>query len=361
MIRKRGDKYTVQVYDARSGKKVWVGTFDKRGDAKEAETGALQELKRTRIRGSVTCDGFAETWVERFPRPKESTNRHNAERIRQFAEDFKGVRLSDITRADARDWALKHRSNVPAVRAMLNDAMRDDLLEANPFEDMRLPQSRGRRDLVVPTEEQVARLVQVARDTHGEYGRRVYANMLQFSAYSGLRIGELFGLRWSDVDRVGRTVRVERQWHVKGQVFTSTKSGKPRAVFLTDEALEALEATARDYELAEIFLTPNGKRFSGGSVTYWWNPVRAAAGLPGFPMHGLRHFFGTYLARMGVGPIQIAAMMGHQDGGRLAMELYVHMSEQDALASVARALGGSGPQNTLGSMAGLEQRRRRSA
>lgn len=340
MILKRGNKYGARIYDPSTGKNVWLGTFDTRREAKEAEADGLRDLKQAKVRTVATCAGFAATWIERFPRPKRSTNIHNAERIRRFVQDFGNTPLDRITRAQARDWALEHRSHVDVVRAMFSDAIRDGLIDSNPFADLRLKQSRGRKDLVVPTPDEVAALIQAARDVHGEYGRRVYANLVQFAAFSGLRAGELFGLRWSDVSLEARTIRVERQWNIKLQEFTTPKNGRARTVFLTDQAREALERTARTRH-EEIFRTPNEKLFSGGSVTYWWHPVRAAAGLPGFPFHGLRHHFGTFLAREDVGPVQIKSMMGHAD--LETTMVYVHMTEQDTLASVARALGHSGP------------------
>jgi hypothetical protein len=45
------------------------------------------------------------------------------------------------------------------------------------------------------------------------------------------------------------------------------------------------------------------------------------------------------LARMGLAPYEIAAMMGHKDGGKLAMERYIHVTERDARAKVAAAFG----------------------
>lgn len=343
MIRKRGNSYGVSVYDPRRGEKIWVGTYPLEREAKKAERDALNRLATTQTRDHATCDHFAQTWVDRFPRPKESTNRHNHERVRKFADDFKGVVLGEVTRAQARTWALANPSHVASVRAMFNDAIRDELLDSNPFEDLRLPRSRGRRDLIVPTVTQVDQLIEAARGKHGKWGELVYAPMIEFAAYTGLRAGEVFGLRFCDVDLAAGTVRVERQWNVKLQKVTSTKSGKPRTVHLSSRARRAFETVPRHDSPLEVFLTPHGRRFSGGSVTYWWYPVRAAAGLPELPWHALRHFYGTWLANQGVGPIQIASMMGHQDGGKLAMDLYIHMSEQDALASVARVLGEGGP------------------
>lgn len=340
MIVKRGKKWTPVIYDRKTGKKVWLKPCDTKTEARDLEAATLLELKQSKVREEATCDGFARTWVERFPRPKRSTNEHNAERIKRFIEDFQGRPLNKVTRAEARDWALEHRSNVPVVRAMFNDARSDELVDSNPFENLRLQQSRGRKDLIVPTDDEVTRLIEAAREVHGLYGRDVYANLIQFAAYTGLRQGELFGLWHDDLDLNAGVVRVSRQWNIKIREYTTPKSGKGRTVHLSRQAREAYERVPKS-DRREVFLTPNGKLFAGGSVTYWWHPVRAAAGMAHQDFHSLRHYYGTWLARNNVPPVALKEMMGHAD---LATTMvYIHMTEQDAVAQVAAALGAAGP------------------
>ena len=72
---------------------------------------------------------------------------------------------------------------------------------------------------------------------------------------------------------------------------------------------------------------------------HYFPPVARAAGRPEFTPHCLRHYYGTLLARMGLQPYEIASMMGHKDGGKLAMDRYIHVTEQDARAKVAAAFG----------------------
>jgi len=72
---------------------------------------------------------------------------------------------------------------------------------------------------------------------------------------------------------------------------------------------------------------------------HYWPPVARACGRPDLTPHGLRHYYGTLLARMGLAPYEIAAMMGHKDGGKLAMDRYIHVTERDARQKVAAAFG----------------------
>lgn len=67
-----------------------------------------------------------------------------------------------------------------------------------PFANLRLEQSRGRKDLIALTVEQLDELGEAALRVHGEFGP-VFRAMILFSAYVGLRPGELFALERSDV------------------------------------------------------------------------------------------------------------------------------------------------------------------
>lgn len=330
--RRRGNKWVWQGYVA--GQKHWVSGDDK-GEVEEKVAQLVLDRKKAK-RSSETCDRFAARWAGAYPREKESTNLHNHERVSKFGKDFKGVLLCDVDRVAARVWALENPGRWKNVRAMFTDAVRDGLAQENPFLNMRLAGGRGRRDLVVITSDQLEHILSCARTTWKDYGLRMYAPMIQFAAYSGLRPGELYGLRWDDVDFKTQTVYVQRQYNVKVHKFTAPKNGKARLLHLTPPAARALAKVPHQRE--EVFFTPRGHMFTGRVQHYYWNPVRNAAGLPGLDWYeATRHYFGTYLANMGLQPYDIAQAMGHQDGGKLALERYIHVGEQDARARIAAA------------------------
>src|SRR5271166_3438567 len=108
MAHRRGKRWTASGYDKALGRKKHIGTFDTRAEAQRAEA---DWRLRTRATGSETCGEFAERWTRDYPRPRASTNRHNAERVKRFAEDFQGVKLAAVDRPTARAWAMKHKSN----------------------------------------------------------------------------------------------------------------------------------------------------------------------------------------------------------------------------------------------------------
>jgi hypothetical protein len=128
----------------RSGKR-WVGTFATHRDGKDAEADVRKQVRRQH--GRMACDEFANTWIDRYPRRRESTNIGYRERISKFANDFACRQLDQVTRMEARAWALANPGRVHAVRAMFSDAARDGLVADNPFANLRLREPDGRRHL----------------------------------------------------------------------------------------------------------------------------------------------------------------------------------------------------------------------
>lgn len=330
MIIKRKNRYAVRIY--RAGRQEWIGTYPTRREAREAEREAFGRRRASR---DETCESFAGRWVEDFPRARASTNRHNGYSVKPFARDFKGVRMDDVTRRRARQWALAHRSSVGAVRAMFQDALNEEIVTENPFSNLRLPQSRGRRDLEVISEKRLHELADSALTSCDGYGSTFRACIL-FAAYVGLRPGELFTLKRADVDFAAGEVRIKTSLGSTGEV-TLPKNGKPRTVILPPPAAEALRSMPRRSDSLYVFTTPNGKRFSRTSHYYWWRAVRLAFGVPDMDFYELRHFCATHLLELGVSHADVAVQLGHTDGGALVMSTYGHPSEDAARERLRKA------------------------
>lgn len=332
MAKRRGKRWAAYGYDRKLKRKVALGTFDTQKEAKDAE--ADHRLK-SQPSGRETCDQLAERWARDYPRPRASTNAHNAERVKAFGQGFEGVRLAAVTRPQARSWGMEHRANVPAVRAMFNDALRDGLIESNPFANLRLPGSRGRKDITALTEAEVGTLADMALSPLMELGEFApqYRAMVLFSAYVGLRPGELFALNASDV--IGDLCHIERSLSRTGDVGP-TKTGRSRTVVIPPVALKAL-ADVPDHPSGLLFSTPRDCMWTQPAHHRHWAMLRKLAGRPGLDFYELRHAAATMLLERGVTPWDVAQQLGHTDGGQLVMELYGHPSEAGARARVAAA------------------------
>jgi integrase len=321
--RRRGKRWTASGYDPAVGRKRHLGTFDTRGEARDAED---DWRRRAKSSSREACDKFAERWTTDYPRPRASTNTHNAERVQAFGRDFKGIRLGDVDKPTARKWAIKHPSNVPAVRAMFGDAERDGLIAANPFANLRLPGSKGRKNIVALTEGELVELAALCRDPRmelGDFGPLLEA-MTLFAGFVGLRPGELYALKAS---KVGKGL---------ARIDTPTKTDQPRTVVVPRPAQDAIHGLPLNAS-GLLFESPRGKPWTTGSHSYYWRKLRLIANRPNLAFYELRHCAATLLLERGVSPWDVAVQLGHTDGGWLVQNLYGHPSEDAARARVAAA------------------------
>jgi integrase len=215
-----------------------------------------------------------------------------------------------------------------------NHAQRDGIIPTNPFTNLGLKQSRGRKDLTVLSPEELEHLGACAVATLGrEYGPSFRA-MILFAAYTGMRPGEVFALQWDDVR--GDEVHVRRNLDRTGNLKLP-KNGQARRIVLPPPAKAALTDVVRLEGQPWVFLTVRGKQFNNGNLAWVWGKVRAAAGRPGMDFYELRHFCATYLLERGLGAADVAVQLGHTDNGRLVMSTYGHPSEDAARRRILRA------------------------
>lgn len=336
MIVKRGTSYGVSVYDPSIGKKRWVGTFVTKSEAREAEREAA---RRPRGGSRVNCAAFAQIWLSDYSRPSPTTHQTYRYALNRFVADFGTKKLVDIDIPAARAWAKRNAvSNARVVRTMFNDAIADGIHPGpNPFANLRMTQSRGRKDLVPISIDDVYDLVDAAMRVHSEtlYGEE-FGAIIQFAAFVGLRPGELFALQPGDIGE--NRVRIERSLDNTGRI-KSPKNGRARTVVLPTPARTALDRVPDDREW--LFCSPRGKRLTRNSLYYWWRPVRAAVGRPGMDFYELRHFCATHLLELGLSPSDVAVQLGHTDNGALIMSTYGHPSDERARERIFAAYGGS--------------------
>jgi integrase len=177
------------------------------------------------------CHGLERSTIKTYETP-----------VRLFSRDFAGVPLASVDRPMTRSWAITQpRNNVNVIRTLFNHACRDGLIPGNPFSKLGLRQSRGRKDLVVLTPEELHALANCALSVYRDYGP-VFRAMILFAAYTGLRPGELFALTRQDL--AATEIRVRHSLSTVGEL-KRTKNGKARTVVLPRPAREALVDVTR--------------------------------------------------------------------------------------------------------------------
>ena len=195
MIIKRGNRYGVRIYVAK--RQVWVGTFRTRQEARLAEREALM---RVRPANDETVAEFVERWLRDFKRPRASTNRHNAYMVKPLVAELGSVKMSDLSRRRAREWAL--RPPCAAFRSCARCSTMRLTRSASPA--IPSPTCAWTSGAVGATSSRSPRARSASWPTQrsacsGTYGPTFRACIL-FAAYVGLRPAELFVLEWSDID-----------------------------------------------------------------------------------------------------------------------------------------------------------------
>ncbi|MHB8696008.1 MAG: tyrosine-type recombinase/integrase, partial [Solirubrobacteraceae bacterium] len=163
------------------------------------------------------------------------------------------------------------------------------------------------------TEEVEALLRAVPDDDLGRVERVMYLT----AAMTGMRQGELFALRWRDVDWSARRIRVRRNF-VRGEYGTPKSKRSSRSVPLASRVATELELLfqesqwKRDDDL--VFAHPEtGRPIDRSKLLKRFKAALKAAEVRPVRFHDLRHTFGTRMAAQGVPMRVLQEMMGHRD------------------------------------------------
>ena len=230
----------------------------------------------------------------------------------------------------------------------LKQAVQDGLIPRNATEAVKAPQVR-REEMRPLSAEQVKVLLEVAR------GDRLEA-LYVLAIHTGLRQGELLGLKWEDVDLESGTLRVRRTLVTAkgGPVLTAPKTkGSRRSVKLTQGAVEALRSHLK-HQLQEIdragsLWRENGLMFASESgepldrrylTSCRYKALLKRAELPMIRFHDLRHTCATLLLSKNVNPKIVSEMLGHASIA-ITLDTYSHVlpnMRDQAAAAMEEAL-----------------------
>jgi integrase len=153
------------------------------------------------------------------------------------------------------------------------------------------------------------------------------------AAMTGLRMSELRGLRWRDIDWSAQRIRVRntyvrREHDAEGKSELSTKRSVPMTTLLTGLLDGWSQRTVFSGDLDLVFAHPHtGKPLDRSKVLKRFKAACRDANVPVIRFHDLRHTFGTQLAASGVPLRTIQEFMGHAD--TKTTQIYVHYARSE--------------------------------
>lgn len=320
------------------GEQHWVpgGPWPTKAEARRAEEQHRIQLESVQSRVE-TCQSWADRWLTEFQRPGPATQRQYANAVRRFTADFGDRPLSGVTKLEARTWALSvPRSVSRVIGTMYGEAVRFAITDTNPFADLRIGTGEKKRSIEAPSLDQYRACIE-ACGTLGGYGPEI-RRMIQFAAWTGLRQGELFALRWQDVDEDREVIRVQQSRKLDGSIGLP-KNGRAREILYPAPAQVLGEQSPRPGD-EFVFHSPEGRPLLKGTFAWSWSKVRASAGQQQIRWHDWRHFCATQLLEMGVDHFAVSVQLGHTDGGQLVMSRYGHPSHDRARDRLKMAFSG---------------------
>jgi integrase len=323
---------------------------------KREAASAVAELKTKLDRGTYvkptarTLGEYATEWLPRRERSDKGLRASTLSGYRRYIEvDIEpsalgGMKLTDIRRYHVAEFvndlneagrgAVTVRRILTLLGTIFGSAVKDELISANPAQGADKPALSNAP--VEPWEPDKVRMF-LSRCARHRLGA-----LFEVAILTGLRRGEITGLKWSDVDLAKRKIDVRRnRVSVRGKVIeqltTKTKAGL-RTVALSEFAVATLlawqlrqgqeaEAAAEAWQTeGHVFTMEDGRALDPGYVTRLFQVLRTGSGaaLPPLSFHGLRHCAASLMLASGADIAVVSKLLGHASIA-ITSDIYGHL------------------------------------
>jgi integrase len=248
---------------------------------------------------------------------------------------FADMPLSRIRRSHVEHWVKTMnaaglapgtiRTRMNNVRSVLRAAVRDRLIASDPSADVTLPRDRRREAAMrLPEPAEVGALL-AAAEPH-------FVAFLALAAFAGLRLGEAAAVQVGDVDFLRKQLAVSRQVQRAGGgevEIRAPKYGSERSVFLADDLVQVLAQHVERHRPGTdptrwMFEATPGQPPHQNTIGHLWRKACRAAGVTGFSLHDLRHFYASGLIAADCDVVTVQRALGHAKA-TTTLGVYAHL------------------------------------
>lgn len=225
----------------------------------------------------------------------------------------------------------------------LDFAIGEGYINSNPTSSVNLPRGDRPQIIILNRDEQM-RLIQ------GSYQHR-YGIFIRLVLFTGIRLGELLGLRWEDVDVQGRRLHIQRTLNRLNKTSKPTSPNEAsteiviqtpksqnsiRSIPLLPQVLQDLQgwkrvqendrlAAGADYNDSGFLVTnPLGAYVEPRTFKDYYNQILVFSGLRHFTFHALRHTFASRAMEQGMDAKTLSVILGHASVS-FTLDTYAHV------------------------------------
>jgi excisionase family DNA binding protein len=290
--------------------------------AMQQELGLRQRPER------ISFTQFSETYLETYAKINKRSWNTDVSYVATMKSEFRTLYLDEIGPLQIENYkAYRLKQGVKQstvnrclaiLRKMFTLAVEWGYLEKESIPKIKFfPEKDNRKERILAPDEERLLL---------ESSYPTLRSIITVALHSGMRLGEILGLRWNQVDLKSGMIRVER-----------TKSGRTRLIEANTPLLRELtRLRSLDGKSPYVFPNPEtGKPLR--TVKTAFVAACRRAGIVGLRFHDLRHTFASRLNAAGVDPITIMELLGHSS---LKMtERYTHTTKEQRRQAVERLAG----------------------
>lgn len=368
---KRGSTWQVKIAYQSNGSKKWLTKqgFKTKAEAKsfaiEREAELLKGIDPSK--SSLRFVDYYLDWYHTFKEPTiaPATKRRYRATINTIMAYFPVQKIGDITRTDYQkmlndfaygsDDGTSHakasvqKLNVQ-IRECVRDAIQDGIIDKDFTYNASLGGSKGRdeRSKYLDEDEMVKLLSKV---TQAPSAMHVVWAMIATALYTGMRISEVAGLTWSDINFNFKTIDVNKSWDFQTYNFKPTKNeASKRVIRVNDELLTFLSDFKNSQSLYRfdnpndsVFITTRGWIPDSTATTKELQQLCKELSINRITFHGLRHTHASYLLSTGSTIEYVSHRLGHASI-QTTLSTYAHLlknhkrvEDDQALLSLSKA------------------------
>lgn len=247
-------------------------------------------------------------------------------------DTFGSKKIDSIKVSDINAWQVKlldklNPKTVHGIRLILSgifmDAYKDDLIKYSPVSKADHITMRENKNNKAFSIDEIYKIL-------ANVDERIKC-FFAMGFFTGMRMGELIGLKWSDIDFDKKTIKIERGIRRGVEDLPKTKSSK-REIEIIDALMPYIQdhLSVTKQNATYVFETYQNKPYTTCDKikSLYWRPALKSANIPYMRLYQMRHTFATMMIGNGEDILWVSSMLGHKNSST-TLKVYASYIKRD--------------------------------